>query len=301
MTGCALTLTSCAGADQQGSAAHRMSVWVSGTTLGEDIGTLDRRQRPGPQGRAQRHRRRARGLRHHAQRRRDGQHQPALARPRRDRPADAGLRARGHRGEPSATTPARPTEALAQSERNGIKAEALYQEVAAAHPPHRRAPVSTTTTTDNSSGASSDERDPTRQTRTPPTPATTTSSTATAAGSCGRSPPASTSIGSRSRRRRQPHDGQPGGPGLPGAQAGRRGARARLGHGRPRRRPAAASPCRCSPAATATWCGASSSPSTTSSAPPTGPSSPCRANAVTEVGPDRPPVLAAAAGYLDCA
>ena len=40
MIGCALTLTSCAGADQQGSSAHRMSVWVSGTTLGEDIGTL---------------------------------------------------------------------------------------------------------------------------------------------------------------------------------------------------------------------------------------------------------------------
>jgi hypothetical protein len=40
MTGCALTLTSCAGADQEGSAAHRMSVWVSGTTLGQDIGTL---------------------------------------------------------------------------------------------------------------------------------------------------------------------------------------------------------------------------------------------------------------------
>jgi hypothetical protein len=40
MTGCALTLTSCAGADQQGSSAHRLSVWVSGTTLGQDIGTL---------------------------------------------------------------------------------------------------------------------------------------------------------------------------------------------------------------------------------------------------------------------
>ena len=40
MTGCALTLTSCAGADQQGSTAHRMSVWVSGTGLGQDIGTL---------------------------------------------------------------------------------------------------------------------------------------------------------------------------------------------------------------------------------------------------------------------
>jgi hypothetical protein len=40
MTGCALTLTSCAGADQQGSTAHRMSVWVNGTSLGGDIGTL---------------------------------------------------------------------------------------------------------------------------------------------------------------------------------------------------------------------------------------------------------------------
>jgi hypothetical protein len=36
----ALALTSCAGEDQQGSAAHRMRVWVSGTGLGEDIGTL---------------------------------------------------------------------------------------------------------------------------------------------------------------------------------------------------------------------------------------------------------------------
>ncbi len=40
VTGCAFTLTSCAGADQEGSPAHRMSVWVSGTSLGEDIGTL---------------------------------------------------------------------------------------------------------------------------------------------------------------------------------------------------------------------------------------------------------------------
>ena len=40
VTGCALTLTSCAGADQEGSDSHRMSVWVSGTGFGEDIGTL---------------------------------------------------------------------------------------------------------------------------------------------------------------------------------------------------------------------------------------------------------------------
>ncbi len=36
----ALVLTSCAGADQEGSAAHQMSVWVSGTGFGQDIGTL---------------------------------------------------------------------------------------------------------------------------------------------------------------------------------------------------------------------------------------------------------------------
>ena len=40
MLGSALTLTSCAGADQQGSPAHRMSVWVSGTDFGSAIGTL---------------------------------------------------------------------------------------------------------------------------------------------------------------------------------------------------------------------------------------------------------------------
>jgi hypothetical protein len=31
---------SCAGEDQLGSASHRLSVWVKGTSLGEDIGTL---------------------------------------------------------------------------------------------------------------------------------------------------------------------------------------------------------------------------------------------------------------------
>ena len=36
----ALVLSSCAGADQEGSAAHQMSVWVSGTGFGQDIGTL---------------------------------------------------------------------------------------------------------------------------------------------------------------------------------------------------------------------------------------------------------------------
>jgi hypothetical protein len=37
----AVAATSCAGQDQQGSPAHRMSVWVNGTGLGGDIGTLN--------------------------------------------------------------------------------------------------------------------------------------------------------------------------------------------------------------------------------------------------------------------
>jgi hypothetical protein len=36
----AFGLVSCAGEDQRGSPSHRMSVWVSGTGLGGDIGTL---------------------------------------------------------------------------------------------------------------------------------------------------------------------------------------------------------------------------------------------------------------------
>ena len=36
----AVGAASCAGEDQMGSASHRMKVWVSGTTLGEYIGTL---------------------------------------------------------------------------------------------------------------------------------------------------------------------------------------------------------------------------------------------------------------------
>ena len=35
-----MTLTSCAGEDQRGSPAHRMSVWVNGTNFGADIATL---------------------------------------------------------------------------------------------------------------------------------------------------------------------------------------------------------------------------------------------------------------------
>jgi hypothetical protein len=36
----AVGAASCAGEDQQGSLSHRLREWVSGTSLGEDIGTL---------------------------------------------------------------------------------------------------------------------------------------------------------------------------------------------------------------------------------------------------------------------
>jgi hypothetical protein len=36
----ALGLSACTGQDQNGSAVHRLSTWVKGTNLGEDIGTL---------------------------------------------------------------------------------------------------------------------------------------------------------------------------------------------------------------------------------------------------------------------
>ena len=74
MTGCALTLTSCAGADQEGSAAHRMSVWVSGTSLGEDIGTLVADNARVPKDVANGTGAVHAGVRHPPQRRRDGQH-----------------------------------------------------------------------------------------------------------------------------------------------------------------------------------------------------------------------------------
>jgi hypothetical protein len=38
--GVGVMLSSCAGEDQTGSPAHRMSVWVSGTSFGADIATL---------------------------------------------------------------------------------------------------------------------------------------------------------------------------------------------------------------------------------------------------------------------
>ena len=153
LVGSALLLTSCAGADQEGSTAHRMSVWASGTSLGEDIGTLiadnTRVPKDVPNGTGAVHAR----VQHAPQRCGDGQHGVALARPRGHRPAHPGLRARGVTPPTSATTPAATnTKLLLQSERNGIKAEALYNEVLQRIRQIDGKVVSTTTTTDNSTG-----------------------------------------------------------------------------------------------------------------------------------------------------
>ena len=184
-----------------------------------------------------------------------------------------------------------------------IKAEALYDAGAPAHPPDRRPTPVTTTTTNRQlrrrrhlrMTADADTRPTTPTTATTPTDAT--SSTATAAGCCGRSPTGLYLIGSRARRRGQPHDGQPRRAGLPSSPSWSAVALERESvTAASRARPGAASPCPSSPAPTGTWCAASSSRSSRWSARPTGPSSPCRAIAVTEVGPDRRPVLASGRG-----
>ena len=152
MTG-ALTLTSCAGADQEGSEAHRMSVWVSGTSFGEDIGTLiaDNARVPEdvPNGTGAVHA--ACGtLLNDAEM---ANTESAVAGPRRDRPPHPGLRPRGRRGERVLRRgKPRTRSCWPQSERNGIKAEALYDQVLQRIRQIDGKVVSTTTTTDNSAG-----------------------------------------------------------------------------------------------------------------------------------------------------
>ena len=152
VTGCALTLTSCAGADQEGSPAHRMSVWVSGTSLGEDIGTLiaDNARIPKdvPNGTGAVHAACATLL-----------NDAEMANTNLPSPdpdvTDLLTKAYGLEGtagnecfDAGATNP----KLLAESARNGIKAEALYSRCSNASARSTAHAVSTTTTTDNSSG-----------------------------------------------------------------------------------------------------------------------------------------------------
>jgi hypothetical protein len=153
ITGCALTLTSCAGADQEGSAAHRMSVWTSGTTLGEDIGTLiaDNARIPKdvPNGTGAVHAACATML--------NDAEMANTNLPSPD-PDVTALLTKAYNFEGTAanqcySAAATNTKLLAESARNGIKAEALYQQVIQRIRQIDGRTVSTTTTTDNSSGS----------------------------------------------------------------------------------------------------------------------------------------------------
>jgi hypothetical protein len=153
LIGCALTLSACAGEDQRGSPAHRMSVWVSGTSLGEDIGTLNadnaRVPKDVPNGTGAVHAACATLL--------NDAEMANTNLPSPDPDVTALLtKAYGLEGtaanqcfDAGTSNP----KLLAQAERNGIKAEALYDQALQrirqiiGHTP------STTTTTDNSSGS----------------------------------------------------------------------------------------------------------------------------------------------------
>jgi hypothetical protein len=151
--GCALALTSCAGADQEGSPAHRMSVWVNGTSFGEDIGTLvaDNARIPKvvPNGSGAMHA--ACGtLLNDAEMANTNLPSPD--------PEVTDLLTKAYGLEGTAANQcydagSSNTALLAESERNTIKAEALYQQVLQRIRQIDGRTVSTTTTTDNSSGS----------------------------------------------------------------------------------------------------------------------------------------------------
>jgi hypothetical protein len=153
MTGCALTLTSCAGADQEGSASHRMSVWVSGTSLGEDIGTLiadnARIAKDVPNGTGAVHAACATML--------NDAEMANTNLPSPD-PDVTALLTKAYNDEGTAANQCYSAGAtnkslLAQSSRNAIKAEAIYQQVLQRIRQIDGRTPSTTTTTDNSSGS----------------------------------------------------------------------------------------------------------------------------------------------------
>ncbi len=152
MTGCAFTLTSCAGADQQGSAAHRMSVWVSGTTLGQDIGTLQADNARVPKDVAN-----GTGAVHAACGTLLNDAEMANTNLPSPDPDVTALLTQAYGLEGTAANQcydagATNTKLLAQSEHNAIKAEALFNQALQRIRQIDGHTVSTTTTTDNSSG-----------------------------------------------------------------------------------------------------------------------------------------------------
>ncbi len=152
MTGCALTLTSCAGADQQGSTAHRMSVWVSGTTLGQDIGTLVADNARVPKDVAN-----GTGAVHAACGTLLNDAEMANTNLPSPDPEVTALLTKAYGLEGTAANQcfdagATNKKLLAQSEHNAIKAEALYDQALQRIRQIIGRTVSTTTTTDNSTG-----------------------------------------------------------------------------------------------------------------------------------------------------
>jgi len=148
----ALVLASCAGEDQQGSAAHRMSVWVSGTGFGEDIGTLMADNARVPKDVVN-----GTGAIHAACSTLLNDAQMANGQLPSPDPKVTNLLTQAYGLEGTAANQcygagATNNTLLRQSERNSIKAEALYNEVFERIRTLDGKPVSTTTTTDNSSG-----------------------------------------------------------------------------------------------------------------------------------------------------
>ena len=152
MTGCALTLSSCAGADQQGSAAHRVSVWVTGTTLGQDIGTLQADNARVPKDVAN-----GTGAVHAACGTLLNDAEMANTNLPSPDPDVTALLTQAYGLEGTAANQcydagATNTKLLAQSGHNAIKAEALFNQALQRIRQIDGRTVSTTTTTDNSSG-----------------------------------------------------------------------------------------------------------------------------------------------------
>ena len=194
----AVTLTSCAGEDQMGSPAHRMSVWVNGTNLGEDIGTLvadnARIAKVVPNGT---------GAVHAACGTLVTDAEMANTELPSPDPEVTDLLTKaygleGTAGNQCYDAGATNKQLLAESARNAHQGRGALQRGAPAHPGHRRQGAR-----DHDDGgqlgqlgrASSGDRHRRHRSDAPPTPAPsirTTSSTATAAGSCGPCRPACT-------------------------------------------------------------------------------------------------------------
>ena len=201
---------SCAGEDQMGSPAHRLSVWVRGTGFGEDIGTLVADNARIPKERAERDQGGPRRLRHHGGRRRHGQRRAPHPRP--DQVTDWLSTAYGLEGTAATdcyNAGSTNKKLLAKAEASAKKADLLYERALIRIQSIDGVLPSTTTTTDNApiehlrmTGEHEPERasdapdaaDDTRRAR-------TTSGTASAAACCGPCPRASTSSAAASRTR----------------------------------------------------------------------------------------------------